>query len=91
MMTAIVIMSNRCHLCMNSGKDTWDVFRQALLQLVIDHLTEAREPGTHVLSACIAHDDHFHPIDSQADLFAVLSNVEAHGREFNGTTGSTCH
>lgn len=95
MMTALVILSTGEHLCLNSGSNPWEAFRKVLLQNVIDLLVVANEPGAHVVCAAIAHDDHFHLVDSQAQLFAALAHpaLDASGAAVpnDHAKDRTCH
>lgn len=93
-LTALVILSNGHHLCVNNNGKPWAVFSKALLQAVLDRLIAATEPGVHVIAACIAHNDHFHAVESQEQLFKALSASEldiAAARASTELKGRTCH
>jgi hypothetical protein len=85
--SAIVIFDNGAHLFVNNDGAPWPVFRQALLQTVLDCLMHFEADGVHVRCATLAHYDHFHQLDTMAEVFEVLGRQ----REAAAACDKTCH
>lgn len=80
-LTALVLMSNGAHLIVNNKGAPWNAFRKVVKQVVVDYMEKDKDAGLHVACAAVAHIDHFHLIEDQAELFEVLGSSDSIGPE----------
>lgn len=79
--TMVALISDGTHVVCNNSRRPWAEFRVFCLHSILDALHASPAPGPHVLGMTIAHHDHFHLIEGQSEVFAVLSDLTSTARE----------
>ena len=73
--TCVALISDGSHVVCNNSGQPWTEFRTFVLHSILDALRVSQAPAPHVLGMSMAHHDHFHEIEGQHAVFAVLSGL----------------
>lgn len=74
--TCVAICSDGAHVVANNNHIPWEKFRAAFFDHIITALAISPQPGAHVLTMCVGHGDHFHIINGQNEVFAMLTGQQ---------------